>query len=313
MSGGRGWGGRGGLSGKAEHCGLASLKPRLSALQETLRERLALPQPPHGLRPPVEHADALRDQVSAGLGSSPRCRQGGASGLGSWLLREGLEDAHSPAWLLSAELAQSSQEHLQSAVKYGGRRRLPSPGEMQAFLVLGVRAGRRSRTPCGWQELGPLSTGGLTLHLPWQKGQVVHLVLIHLPGGVDYKTNIRTFTVSAGPQRGAGGGREDMGSLGTHPPPKSHSFPGTPISVHMSRWQQRCWRSYAGRWASRTLRKCRSLPSSSSKGTVSHLAWGGFPCCGLEGGSSHTWGWPGHGRGLAGPWAGLALVSLFRL
>ena len=184
---------------------------------------------------------------------------------------------------------------------------------MQAFLVLGVRAGRRSRTPCGWQELGPLSTGGLTLHLPWQKGQVVHLVLIHLPGGVDYKTNIRTFTVSAGPQRGAGGGREDMGSLGTHPPPKSHSFPGTPISVHMSRWQQRCWRSYAGRWASRTLRKCRSLPSSSSKGTVSHLAWGGFPCCGLEGGSSHTWGWPGHGRGLAGPWAGLALVSLFRL
>ena len=90
-----------------------------SALQETLRERLALPQPPHGLRPPVEHADALRDQVSAGLGSSPRCRQGGASGLGSWLLREGLEDAHSPAWLLSAELAQSSQEHLQSTQSPG--------------------------------------------------------------------------------------------------------------------------------------------------------------------------------------------------
>lgn len=79
---------------------------------------------------------------------------------------------------------------------------------MQAFLVLGVRAGQRSRTPCGWQELGPLSMGGLTLRLPWQKGQVVHLVLIHLPGGVDYKTNIRTFTVSAGPQPGAGGAGE---------------------------------------------------------------------------------------------------------
>lgn len=123
----------------------------------TLRERLALPQPPHGLRPPVEHADALRDQVSAGLGSSPRCWQGGASGLGSWLLREGQGDAHSPAWLLSAELAQSSQEHLQRTVKYGGRRRLPSPGEMQAFLVLGVQAGQFSRIPSGWQELGPLS------------------------------------------------------------------------------------------------------------------------------------------------------------
>lgn len=158
MSGGWGWGGAGvGLSGKAQHRGLASLRPRLSALQETLHERLALPQPPHGLRPPVEHADALRDQVSAGLGSSPRCWQGGASGLGSWLLREGQGDAHSPAWLLSAELAQSSQEHLQRTVKYGGRRRLPSPGEMQAFLVLGVQAGQFSRIPSGWQELGPLS------------------------------------------------------------------------------------------------------------------------------------------------------------
>uniref|UniRef100_A0A8C6DLC6 Myosin XVB n=1 Tax=Moschus moschiferus TaxID=68415 RepID=A0A8C6DLC6_MOSMO len=66
-------------------------------------------------------------------------------------------------WGPRQELAQSSQEHLQSTVKYGGRRRLPSPGEMQAFL----------------------------------KGQVVHLILIHLPGGVDYKTNIRTFTVAA--------------------------------------------------------------------------------------------------------------------
>lgn len=45
-----------------------------------------------------------------------------------------------PVWLLSAELAQSSQEHLQCTVKYGGRQRLPSPGEMQALLVLGAQA-----------------------------------------------------------------------------------------------------------------------------------------------------------------------------
>uniref|UniRef100_A0A2K6S0B0 Myosin XVB n=1 Tax=Saimiri boliviensis boliviensis TaxID=39432 RepID=A0A2K6S0B0_SAIBB len=36
---------------------------------------------------------------------------------------------------LNQELARSSQEHLQSTVKYGGRQRLPPPGEMQAFLV----------------------------------------------------------------------------------------------------------------------------------------------------------------------------------
>ncbi|XP_073092024.1 myosin XVB isoform X5 [Manis javanica] len=63
----------------------------------------------------------------------------------------------------SQELAQSSQEHLQCTVKYGGRQRLPSPGEMQALL----------------------------------KGKPVHLLQIHMPGGVDYKTNIRTFTVAA--------------------------------------------------------------------------------------------------------------------
>uniref|UniRef100_G1LSJ3 Myosin XVB n=1 Tax=Ailuropoda melanoleuca TaxID=9646 RepID=G1LSJ3_AILME len=63
----------------------------------------------------------------------------------------------------SQELAQSSQEHLQRTVKYGGRLRLPSPGETQALL----------------------------------KGQGVRSLLIHLPGGMDYKTNIRTFTVAA--------------------------------------------------------------------------------------------------------------------
>ncbi|KAB1264807.1 Unconventional myosin-XVB [Camelus dromedarius] len=98
---------------------------------------------------------------------------------------------------LNQELAQSSQEHLQRTVKYGGRRQLPSPSEMKAFLVLGVQAAGHSGTPFGWGELGPLSTGGLTLYLPWQKGQVVHLLLIHLPGGVDYKTNSHTFTVAA--------------------------------------------------------------------------------------------------------------------
>uniref|UniRef100_A0A2K6M8D7 Myosin XVB n=1 Tax=Rhinopithecus bieti TaxID=61621 RepID=A0A2K6M8D7_RHIBE len=35
----------------------------------------------------------------------------------------------------SQELARSSQEHLQRTVKYGGRRRMPPPGEMKAFLV----------------------------------------------------------------------------------------------------------------------------------------------------------------------------------
>ncbi|XP_066239718.1 myosin XVB [Saccopteryx leptura] len=63
----------------------------------------------------------------------------------------------------SQELARSCQEHLQHTVKYGGRQRLPSPGEMHAFL----------------------------------KGQTVRLLLIHLPGGVVYRTNIRTFTVAA--------------------------------------------------------------------------------------------------------------------
>ncbi|XP_058284800.1 myosin XVB isoform X1 [Hylobates moloch] len=63
----------------------------------------------------------------------------------------------------SQELARSSQEHLQRTVKYGGRRRMPPPGEMKAFL----------------------------------KGQAVRLLLIHLPGGVDYRTNIQTFTVAA--------------------------------------------------------------------------------------------------------------------
>ena len=72
-----------------------------------------------------------------------------------------------PACFPSAELAQKSQEHLQHTVKYGGRRRLPSPAEIQAFLVLGGRGGTG-----GWafwdslegdRKLGPLATGRLTL------------------------------------------------------------------------------------------------------------------------------------------------------
>lgn len=47
--------------------------------------------------------------------------------------------------------------------------------------------------------------------MPWQKGQMVRLLVIHLPGGVEYKTNIRTFTVSAGPPEGLGRGREAVG------------------------------------------------------------------------------------------------------
>lgn len=58
--------------------------------------------------------------------------------------------------------AQSSQENLQRTVKYGGRQRLPSPGELKAFL----------------------------------KGQVSRLLVVHLAGGTTYKTNIQTFTVA---------------------------------------------------------------------------------------------------------------------
>lgn len=136
-----------------------------------------------------------------------------------------------PAWLLSAELARSSQEHLQRTVKYGGRRQLPSPSEMKAFLVLGVQAAGHSGTPFGWGELGPLSTGGLTLYLPWQKGQVVHLLLIHLPGGVDYKTNSHTFTVSSGPQRRGWG---ETGKSHGHQfwgPPPVFFLPQPPITA----------------------------------------------------------------------------------
>lgn len=69
-----------------------------------------------------------------------------------------LQDAGS-----SQELARSSQKHLQQTVKYGGRQRLPPPGEMKAFL----------------------------------KGKMLRLLLVHLPGGVGYKTNIGPFTVAA--------------------------------------------------------------------------------------------------------------------
>ncbi|XP_044531083.1 myosin XVB [Gracilinanus agilis] len=64
---------------------------------------------------------------------------------------------------LYQELAQKCQGHLQQTVKYGGRRHLPTIGEMQAFL----------------------------------KGQTVRSLLLHLPGGVEYKTTIQTFTVTA--------------------------------------------------------------------------------------------------------------------
>ncbi|XP_075415810.1 myosin XVB [Tenrec ecaudatus] len=63
----------------------------------------------------------------------------------------------------SLELVHSTQEHLQRTVKYGGRQRLPWPGEMQAFL----------------------------------KGHMSRKFLIHMSGGVDYKTNIQMFTVAA--------------------------------------------------------------------------------------------------------------------
>lgn len=62
---------------------------------------------------------------------------GGTSRLGFSSLGRGVERP-TPACFPSAELARNSQEHLQRTVKYGGRQRLPSPGEIQAFLVLGA-------------------------------------------------------------------------------------------------------------------------------------------------------------------------------
>lgn len=56
----------------------------------------------------------------------------------------------------SAELAQSSQEHLQRTVKYGGRLRLPSPGETQALLVLGEGGGSG-----GYRRLGIMGLPGM--------------------------------------------------------------------------------------------------------------------------------------------------------
>lgn len=135
----------GGLVGErqwAAQCrGLASSKARLSALQGTLCSRLELPQPPHRLLPAVNHSDALLDQVSTGFRPEPRCLWEGLPGWGLGCLGKGLEMLMTPAWLLSAELARTSQEHLQRTVKYGGRRQLPFPGEMQAFLVLAGTGG----------------------------------------------------------------------------------------------------------------------------------------------------------------------------
>uniref|UniRef100_A0A8C9P7C7 Myosin XVB n=1 Tax=Spermophilus dauricus TaxID=99837 RepID=A0A8C9P7C7_SPEDA len=62
----------------------------------------------------------------------------------------------------SQELARTSQEHLQRTVKYGGRQQLPPMAEMKAFL----------------------------------KGHAVRLLVVHLPGGVNYRTNGHMFTVA---------------------------------------------------------------------------------------------------------------------
>ncbi|XP_048652671.1 myosin XVB [Marmota marmota marmota] len=62
----------------------------------------------------------------------------------------------------SQVLARTSQEHLQRTVKYGGRQQLPPMAEMKAFL----------------------------------KGHAVRLVVVHLPGGVNYRTNGHMFTVA---------------------------------------------------------------------------------------------------------------------
>lgn len=75
----------------------------------------------------------------------------------------------------------------------------------------------------GVRELGPLATDGLTPNLLPQKGQGMRSLLIHLPGGVDYRTTIQTFTVSMGSVRHR---KAAAPVLGTHPasrPPTHHS------------------------------------------------------------------------------------------
>uniref|UniRef100_A0A2I3HSA5 Myosin XVB n=1 Tax=Nomascus leucogenys TaxID=61853 RepID=A0A2I3HSA5_NOMLE len=70
----------------------------------------------------------------------------------------------------SQELARSSQEHLQRTVKYGGRRRMPPPGEMKAFLV----AAEVQEELC--REMGvtePQEVQEFALFLIKEKGQLV--------------------------------------------------------------------------------------------------------------------------------------------
>lgn len=106
--------------------------------------------------------------------------------------------------------------------------------------------------------MGLLTAGYSPCILLHKKGQAVRLLVVHMPGGVDYRTNGYTFTVSR-----AGQGRRPWASaLAPSLLPHHHS----PITMH--RWQERCWRSCVGRWASGTPRRWRNLPSSSSKGKV---------------------------------------------
>lgn len=250
-------------------------RAQLSAPQGILCSRLELPQPPHRLPAAVHHAAALRDPVSAGRGQQSRCLWEGLPGGSRRQRGEGFEDAADHSLVLSAELARSSQKHLQQTVKYGGRQRLPPPGEMKAFLVLGVQAAGILGLP--WGVLGGARAfvwGGLTCHVPWQKGKMLRLLLVHLPGGVGYKTNIGPFTVSWGHPRRAGLGRG--GAVGLSPGP-APSWP-----VRTPRWQQRCWRSCVGRWASWSPRRSRNLPCSSSKAKAS--VGGRMPGC-TQGGS----------------------------
>jgi hypothetical protein len=68
------------------------------------------------------------------------------------------------------------------------------------------------------------------------------MLLIHLPGGVDYRTNIQTFTVSKGE---AVQGKRLWASI--LEPPASFLHHHGPVCV--LRWQETCWRSCVGRWA----------------------------------------------------------------
>ncbi|XP_010224456.1 PREDICTED: unconventional myosin-XV-like [Tinamus guttatus] len=88
-----------------------------------------------------------------------------------------LQQASSDPSSTHHDIAKICQSNLRKNVMYGGRRHLPFPVEMEALLVWrGRGVGTRG------QEGG-------------QKGHAARRLVIFMPGGVEYLTRIKTFTV----------------------------------------------------------------------------------------------------------------------